>query len=204
MDSSQALELADWRRQVAGLYSSVRQMDDHREAWEKWRTERDRLFRSHPQSPIPPEDRGPFKGLSYFDYDPALRFAVELLPAARRTYRIWSDEGENQTFERIGTVGFEIDRLQMSLEIYWIEGYAGGLFVPFRDEGADKSTYPGGRYVLDTAKGADLGMEEGGLVLDFNFAYQPSCAYDARWVCPLAPEANRLPVEVRAGEKHWA
>jgi len=87
------------------------------------------------------------------------------------------------------------------LELYWTEGYAGGVFLPFTDVGAGRSTYGGGRYLLDTSKGADLGMKEGNLVLDFNFAYQPSCSYDPRWVCPLAPPVNRLPFPVEAGER---
>ena len=58
-----------------------------------------------------------------------------------------------------------------------------------------------GRYVLDSVKGADLGMQDGRLVLDFNFAYNPSCSYDLRWACPLSPPPNRLPVPIRAGER---
>jgi len=76
-----------------------------------------------------------------------------------------------------------------------------GLFLPFGDTTNGTTTYGGGRYLLDTAKGADLGGDDGGLVLDFNFAYNPSCAYDPRWVCPLAPPGNRLPVGVEAGER---
>ena len=87
------------------------------------------------------------------------------------------------------------------LELFWLEAYGGGLFLPFRDATGGSETYGGGRYLLDTIKGADLGAEEGRLVLDFNFAYNPSCAYDPKWACPLSPPANRLPVAVRAGEK---
>jgi hypothetical protein len=82
-----------------------------------------------------------------------------------------------------------------------IEGYGGGVYLPFADATSGATSYGGGRYLLDTVKGADLGMEEGRLVLDFNFAYNPSCAYDPRWTCPLPPPANRLPVDVRAGER---
>jgi uncharacterized protein len=87
------------------------------------------------------------------------------------------------------------------LDVWWVGGYGGGVFLPLRDGSAGRTTYGGGRYLLDTIKGADLGVEEHRLVLDFNFAYNPSCAYDPRWTCPLAPAANRLPVEVRAGER---
>jgi uncharacterized protein (DUF1684 family) len=74
--------------------------------------------------------------------------------------------------------------------------------VPLRDATAGTTTYGAGRYLLDTVKGADLGMEGDRLVLDFNFAYNPSCAYDPRWVCPLAPPPNRLDVAIEAGERY--
>ncbi|HVM10097.1 MAG TPA: DUF1684 domain-containing protein [Acidimicrobiales bacterium] len=83
-----------------------------------------------------------------------------------------------------------------------LEGYGGGLFLPFRDATAGDTTYGGGRYLLDTVKGADLGSTgSGDLVLDFNFAYHPSCAHDPRWSCPLAPPGSRLDVRMEAGER---
>jgi hypothetical protein len=90
--------------------------------------------------------------------------------------------------------------VECELGTYWLDGYAGGLFVPFADATAGAETYGGGRYVLDTAKGADLGSDGDRVVLDFNFAYAPSCAHDPRWRCPLALSANRLTIPVRAGE----
>ena len=89
-----------------------------------------------------------------------------------------------------------------SLALYWLDGYGGGVFLPFADATRGDATYGGGRYLLDTVKGADLGEADGRLVLDFNFAYNPSCSYDPRWVCPLSPPENRLDVAVRAGERH--
>ena len=91
---------------------------------------------------------------------------------------------------------------EVSLAVYWLEGYGGGLFLPFRDALGGTQTYGGGRYLLDTVKGADLGMSADGarLVLDFNYAYNPSCSYDPRWSCPLAPPENRIDVSVEAGE----
>jgi uncharacterized protein (DUF1684 family) len=82
-------------------------------------------------------------------------------------------------------------------------GYAGGLFLPFRDATNGRETYGAGRYLLDAAKSADLGPggAPGSLVLDFNFAFHPSCAFDARWSCPLAPPENRLDAPVEAGER---
>jgi uncharacterized protein (DUF1684 family) len=88
------------------------------------------------------------------------------------------------------------------LELFWLEAYAGGLFLPFRDATSGRETYGAGRYLLDTVKGADLGASDGRLLLDFNFAYNPSCSYDPRWSCPLAPPPNRLAIPVRMGERH--
>jgi len=90
---------------------------------------------------------------------------------------------------------------ELSLDLFWLQAYGGGLFVPFADATSGGETYGAGRYALDTVKGADLGSQGGRLVLDLNFAYQPSCSYDGRWACPLAPPANRLDVAVRAGER---
>ena len=90
---------------------------------------------------------------------------------------------------------------ELALDLYWLDAYGGGLFVPFADATSGGESYGAGRYLLDTIKGADLGMQVGLLVLDLNFAYQPSCSYDARWTCPLAPPANRLAMPVRAGER---
>ena len=87
-------------------------------------------------------------------------------------------------------------------ELYWLEGYGGGVFLPVADATSGKTTYGAGRYVLDTVKGADLGTDGERLVLDFNFAYNPSCAYDPAWVCPLATPSNRLSVPIEAGERH--
>lgn len=200
MTPEQRLDLADWRRRIAELYSKVRRQDNPEAAWQHWRSERDRLFRSHPQSPLSPARRKAFGGLSYFPYDPALRFAVELRPAEHLVYNVSSREDELFEFSRFATASFELGGRSVVLEVYWLAGYSGGIFLPFKDAAAGSQTYGGGRYLLDTAKGADLGTEDGRLVVDFNFAFQPSCSYDERWACPLAPEANRLALEVPAGE----
>ncbi|MEE8544514.1 MAG: DUF1684 domain-containing protein, partial [Alphaproteobacteria bacterium] len=93
-------------------------------------------------------------------------------------------------------------RCGAELTLYWIGGYGGGVLLPFRDATSGETTFGGGRYLLDTLKGADLGLADAGAaLLDFNFAYNPSCAYAERWVCPLAPPANHLPTAVPAGEK---
>jgi uncharacterized protein len=104
-------------------------------------------------------------------------------------------------FTRFGDAEFELDGQTLTLELYWLEGYGGGIYLPFADATSGTTTYNGGRYLLDTVKGADLGSDGDLLVLDFNFAYHPSCAYDPRWSCPLAPPANRLALEIRSGER---
>ena len=102
---------------------------------------------------------------------------------------------------RFAAARFSLAGADLGLDLYWLEGYAGGLFVPFADATSGETTYGAGRYLLDTVKGADLGTHHGRLVLDFNFAYNPSCSYDPRWSCPLAPPGNRLTVAITAGER---
>ena len=104
---------------------------------------------------------------------------------------------------RVATAHFELDGRPQTLEVLWLDAYGGGLFLPFRDATSGSETYGGGRYLLDTVKGADLGGADGRLLLEFNFAYNPSCVYSARWACPLTPPANRLDVAIRAGERLW-
>jgi hypothetical protein len=105
-------------------------------------------------------------------------------------------------FRPFARANFELRGEPLTLEVSWLAAYGGGAFLSFRDATSGKESYGGGRYLLDTVKGADLGEDDGKLVLDFNFAYNPSCSYDPGWVCPLAPPANRLPVAVEAGELH--
>ncbi|MDA0256988.1 MAG: DUF1684 domain-containing protein, partial [Chloroflexi bacterium] len=95
---------------------------------------------------------------------------------------------------------FEAAGVSCALTLYWLDGYAGGVFLAFRDATNGVESYGGGRYLLDSAKSADLGAVEGRTVLDFNYAYHPSCVHDARWSCPLAPPENRLPLPIPAGE----
>jgi uncharacterized protein len=203
MDSGSALALLDWKRSVFNLYHRVRESLDPESAWSDWRGVRDDLFRNHPQSPLPQAIRESFTGLDYYDYNPAARAVGKLVSAEPETYNIATSSDSSYEFTRLGSVAFDLQGRHLSLEVYWLEGYGGGLFLPFRDATSGRTTYGAGRYLLDTIKGADLGTEDDSLVLDFNFAYNPSCAYDPRWVCPLAPPPNRLDVPVEAGER-WA
>jgi uncharacterized protein len=194
-------DLLDWKRRIFELYAAVRSASDPSVAWLLWREVRDELFRSHPQSPLLEGARPGFRRVDYFPYDPELRVLAELEPAESESLVIAGSAGSTVRFSRFGRVAFELAGERRSLELYWLEGYGGGIFVPFGDATNGVESYGPGRYVLDSVKGADLGMEEGRLVLDFNFAYNPSCSYDPRWACPLCPPPNRLPVLIRAGER---
>jgi uncharacterized protein (DUF1684 family) len=194
------LELLDWKRRVFRLYAAVRASRDAEAAWRDWREGRDALFGGHPQSPLPFGRRRNFAGLGYFEYDPALRVLGEVVRGDDELRDVTASGGETVLFRRFGAVGFELAGEHLELALYWLEGYGGGVFLPFADATSGQETYGGGRYLLDTVKGADLGEADGRLVLDFNFAYNPSCAYDPRWVCPLTPPENRLSVAVPAGE----
>jgi uncharacterized protein (DUF1684 family) len=203
--ASDLLDLMEWKRAVFGLYAEVRAAGDHPQAWRRWREGRDDLFARHAQSPLPPGRRQAFAGLPYFGHDPAARVLAKVVPTEPEHYEIaTSGEAEGSYgFTRFARAEFEYREAALALELYWLDGYGGGIFVPFRDATSGTETYGAGRYVLDTVKGADLGVaEDGRLVLDFNYSYNPSCAYDPRWVCPLAPMPNRLTVRIEAGERY--
>ena len=195
------IALLDWKRQIFDLYTQIRAAIEPEAAWRLWRETRDRLFRTHPQSPLRESRRPEFAGCRYFDYDPAARVLAAVSPQRPERRQIVTSTGVSYSFVRFGQAEFELHGAQCTLELYWLEGYGGGVFVPFGDGTSGETTYPAGRYLLDTVKGADLGSADGDLVFDFNFAYNPSCAYDPRWVCPLAPTANWLPIHVTAGEQ---
>jgi len=194
--------LWEWRRTISELYAEVRSSDPV-EGWHRWRRVRDRLFRDHPQSPLAPRERAPPSCLTYFEYDPSLRFTVDLDEVGDATTGTIAAAADDVVtlvpFAR--TRGLE-QALGAELTLFWIEGYGGGVFLPFGDQTNGRESFGGGRYLLDTIKGADLGWTgEGRIVLDFNFAYHPSCAYADRWVCPLTPPRNRLERAIRAGER---
>jgi uncharacterized protein (DUF1684 family) len=192
------LDLLDYRRRVNETYDAVRSLRerDPRAAHQLWRDRRDELFRSHPQSALPESERATFRGLRYREYDPAFAFTAAVRPLPRERYDVDTSTGSVIRFVRFGAVDLPIG----TLEVLWLDEYSGGVFLPFRDATSGKTTYGGGRYLLDTAKGADLGSSGDTFVLDFNFAYHPSCVYDPKWTCPLAPLSNRLTAAVEAGE----
>ena len=195
-----SLTLLAWRRAVHALYAEVRATADPAAAHRTWQAGRDELLLHHPDSPIMAADRPAFTGARVAPYDPAYRFEAELDPDVE-PHRLEVPTATDGVvpFERIGVLHLPDVG---DLDVWWLDSYGGGVFLPVRDALAGTETYGGGRYLLDTVKGADLGGDARGgeLVVDLNFAYNPSCAYDPAWVCPLAPAGNRLAVPVRAGE----
>ncbi len=183
---------------MAAIYAAVRAAPEPAAAHRSWQAARNELLATHPQSPIPAAARAGFRGVPVAPYKPAMRFIVPL-DADVEPARIEVSTGTDGTvpFERVGVV--HLDGVG-DLDVWWLASYGGGIFLPIRDIRSDGATYPGGRYVLDTVKGADLGGDGGSLVVDLNFAYNPSCAYDPAWACPLAPPGNVVPVPVNAGE----
>lgn len=201
-DSQAYIDLADWRRRVGDLYRTTGP-----DALTRFRRGRDELFRTHPQSPIEVDERAAFAGLRYFDADPAYRVQARVEPGDGSELVI-DTGGEDGAvrYRRAGVLRFTLGGAPCRLTMLSLVQYAGGLFVPFRDRTSGHETYGGGRYLFDTAKDTDglvLEIQAGSsdLVLDFNYAYNASCAYSPRWACPLAPPENHLQVEVRAGEK---
>jgi uncharacterized protein (DUF1684 family) len=194
-----SLTLLDWRHRVHDLYAEVRASADPATAHETWRLGRDELLATHADSPLLPEDRAGFTGLPIAPYDSALRFEAVVAPAEPRRFEVPSANDGIVPFDRIGVV--QLEGLG-SLDVWWLGSYGGGVFLPVKDALAGQETYGGGRYLLDTVKGADLGgdLRDGVLIVDLNFAYNPSCAYDPAWVCPLAPPGNTLAIPIRAGE----
>jgi len=201
-----SLAVLDWRRRVHALYAEVRATVNPVAAHQLWRAGRDDLFAHHPASPLLPDDRASFTGLPCAPYDPLLRFDIAVDIDAETDVEPARLEVPTGTdgivpFERLGRV--LLGGLG-TLDVWWLASYGGGIFVPMKD--SNPNTYGGGRYVLDTVKGADLGGTSDAasgratLVIDLNFSYNPSCAYDPAWACPLAPPGNVLPVDISAGE----
>ena len=159
------------------------------------------MFLDHPQSPLRPAERDADHVPAYFDYDPAYRVVATVTAGASESTVAPSSSGEGYSVVRFGTAQAEVAGTIAILQLLWLDDYAGGLLLTCRDATSGAETYGAGRYLLDTAKGADLGVAPGGIVVDFNFAYQPSCSYDPQWNCPLAPRENWLTIPIRAGER---
>jgi uncharacterized protein (DUF1684 family) len=200
MDLVTALDVADWRLRTHAEYQVVRETRDPAEAWAAWRASRDALFRGHPASPLQAPDRDGFTGLVFPAYDPVWRFETTVEAAEPAHMDVPTGTDGVVPFDRVGVVRLgDIG----TLDVWWLGSYGNGLFIPVKDASAGKpgGTYGGGRYLIDTGKGSDLGLHGTDIVIDLNFAYNPSCAYDPEWACPLAPAGNTLHVDVPVGER---
>lgn len=208
------LELYDYRRRVAEMYRERNEMllagEPPSLVLERYRETRDRLFAHHPQSALNATQREEFTGLPYFPW--SSKVVVEATvdtDIEPQQLSVATSGEESMPMSRVAAVRFVFDGQPTTLSLYWIDVYGGGLFLPFRDATAPAETYGGGRYLFDTVKGSDFlslpdehGMQR--IVLDFNYAYNPSCAYNYHWACPLAPLENRMTIPIRAGEKRFA
>jgi uncharacterized protein len=199
-----AVSLADYRERVARMYLADTDLTT-------FRRQRDELLATHPQSAIPPDERPTFTGLRYFAESDDARATVVMHPVDTHTTdgdELEIDSGGEDGVLRYRRVGI-LDTPWGELTLFWLKAYGGGLFLPVRDGTAAKTfagpkTYGAGRYLTDTVKGTfgrGVVIEAPDRVrLDFNYAYNPSCAYDDRWACPLAPLENRVAEPIRAGE----
>jgi uncharacterized protein (DUF1684 family) len=168
----------------------------------KLRREKDVAYKSSPRSPIPAEDKDRFQGLDYFPINLALRFRLKLsrYPAPLQI-RMATNTGEIREGLRYGYFEFQMEAQTYRLQVYRLDDHDNAaesyLFVPFLDATSGKETYGAGRY-LDFPENTS-GMYD----VDFNQAYNPSCAYGGDFSCPRPPEENRLKVQIRAGEKKY-
>ena len=188
------LQLADYRAAVARIYTEATDLAD-------FRARRDDLFAAHPQSPIPAADRPGFRGLAYFPADDDAVADVVLNPAPGALDIDTGGPDGVVHYDRAGILDTPWGRLSL----WWIAAYGGGLFLPVRDTTCGPESYGGGRYLTDTVKGTHgRGVQPLGgdrVRLDLNYLYNPSCAYDDRWLCPLAPPGNTIAARVEAGER---
>jgi uncharacterized protein (DUF1684 family) len=188
-----ALELTDYRAAVARMYLEDTDLKD-------FRARRDVLFGTHPQSAIPAGSRAGFTGLRYFPPNDSAVVEATLRPADGE---IDIDTGGEDGIVHYRRAGI-LDTPYGELSLWWIAAYGGGLFLPVRDGTSGKGTYGGGRYLTDTVKGTHgrgvVPLSDGRVRLDFNYLYNPSCAYDDAWLCPLAPPENQVPAPIEAGE----
>ena len=169
--------------------------EERAEAWADWKTAKDSLFRG-PASPLLPPDRDDFDSLSYFAYDSTLTFSIALDPALQLdTLRLATSTGEPRDYVRFGILSFPLEGRRHRLTVFQPVDDDPTLFVPFTDATNGRDTYRAGRY-LDFEPAAG-----GRYVLDFNYAYNPYCAYNPAYSCPLPPAENRLSIPVRAGER---
>lgn len=198
-------DLVDWKREIGQLYANVRNSQlVQRDTLAQFRAEKDELFRCHPATPLEPDQRQGFTGIKYFDYRPGWRVVGEVTwLESEDSFVVTLPEGD-ANMQPVANISFDspVSGQTHSLRLFWLKNYGGGLFLPFKDTTASVTTYGGGRYLYDTIKSSDMGFGSP-VLLDFNLAYNPSCAYSPEWVCPLAPPENVIGEPIEAGEKAW-
>lgn len=167
----------------------------------EWRKERDEFFKTHERSPLPPREKKNFRGLKYFPfdskyvYDAVIERYIFHINNPRYYATFLTNKGTNKRYIRYGKVYFRLDDKDYSIEVYK-SILSDSLFIPFKDETNGKETYEGGRYI-------DAEILPGyKMVLDFNMAYHPSCAYNEKFICVLPPKENILAIPIRAGERN--
>ncbi len=202
------LQLTDWRRTIFELYAEIRKHNqtpaELRQKWIEFRSVKDNLFWYHPMTPLMPEQQALTNTAPFYEYDPSYciwgRFNTDV-----EQYTLDTELAADGLFKytRVAEIDFELHGTAQTLNMYWIDGYGGALYLPFADATSGQTTYGGGRYLYDAIKGADLGTRGDQILLDFNFAYNPSCAYNHLWSCPLPPAENRLAIPIEAGEQSF-
>ncbi len=164
---------------------------------EEFRSEKDHVFAHDPRSPLSPAQRRTFDGLAYYPENPALVITAKVERSAdAKTVRILTTKGREQVYHAYGVVEFSLEGRPARLTLYASDG-SPSLFVPFRDATSRDETYGGGRYLEVDPHGDDE------VILDFNYAYNPYCAYSSQWECPVPPAENWLSLPIRAGEKRF-
>jgi len=191
--------LADYRRRVVQNYLGEPLAGEA--GWRAFRDRRDELFLRHPRSALDEEQKRLTPSLEYFPYTSAAVVRTTLT-AIEPGDDLRVDTGGEDGVLRLRRVG-RLSTPYGDLTLFWLLVYGGGLFLPFRDATSGHESYGGGRYLTDTVKGTfgrGLTLEGTRAVLDFNYAYNPSCAYNSAAACPLAPRENHLAGRVEAGE----
>jgi uncharacterized protein (DUF1684 family) len=162
---------------------------------EHFRAQKDAFFKRHPQSPLTPEQQATFAGLRYFPENPELRLVLPIERFVEQdTIVMQTSTGDERVYTRYGRLHFTVDGQDVALTLYTDE-HSGGFFLPFVDALRGRETYGAGRYLDPELLGGDQ------FLIDFNLAYNPYCAYNDDWSCPLTPVENWLKVPIRAGEK---
>jgi uncharacterized protein len=207
---SDYLDLYDYRTRVAEMYRARRQAtlagEDAATILQHFRDSRDKLIANHPQSALDQGQKQKFQGLHYFPYNPAMCVEADIENDVEPLLlNVAMNAEETMTMTTVARLHFTLEDIKVTLSLFWLNIYGGGLFLPFRDTTSPVESYGGGRYLFDTIKGSEFLPVPGSpgdkrILLDFNYAYNPSCAYNDKQVCPLAPFENRLQVPIRAGE----